>query len=360
MRFAFTDEQLLFRDAVRDLLAKECPPDEVRAAWDAPADAPVHERRWKALAEMGVIGLMVPERHGGMGLTELDLVLLLEETGRVALPEPIVGTAAVGAPLLAEVATSELAAEWLPRVVTGDVVVLVQAGGKPSFSYAAESDLLVMVSRDEVHAVPTAEVTLTPQRSVDASRRPALVDWHRKPDTLVASGPAGWAAVNRAFDRGVLATAAQLVGLADRMIAMTVDYVKEREQFGVPVGSFQAVKHQLADAYLQLEFARPVVYRAAYSMTHDLADRSRDVSMAKVYAADAAHHAARVALQCHGAIGYTVEADLHLFMKRAWALEPMWGGVRWHLDRVAASVIGAGSSPLPDPEPDIPLGETLA
>lgn len=360
MRFAFTDEQLLFRDAVRDLLTKECMPDAVRAEWDASPDAPVDQKRWRGLADMGVLGIMLPEAQGGLGLTELDLVLLLEETGRVALPEPIVGTAAVGGPLLAEVGMDDITDLWLPKIVSGDAVVLVQSGGKPSFSPAAKSDLLVLVHGDEVHAVPTSEVTLTPQLSVDGTRKLALVDWHRKPDTLVASGPAGWAAVNRAFDRGALATAAQLVGLADRMIAMTVEYVKEREQFGVPIGSFQAVKHHLADAYLKLEFARPVVYRAAYSMAQNSPDRSRDVSMAKVYAAEAAHLAARVALQCHGAIGYTVECDLHLFMKRAWAIEPRWGGTQWHLDRVAAAVLGGASSPMPEREPDRPLGETLA
>jgi alkylation response protein AidB-like acyl-CoA dehydrogenase len=138
----------------------------------------------------------------------------------------------------------------------------------------------------------------------------------------------------RAFDRGALGTAAQLCGLADRMIEMTVEYVKERKQFGVPVGSQQAVKHHLANARLALEFARPLVYRAAYSIAHDDPQRSDHVSMAKAQASDAAETAARVALQCHGAIGYTTEYDLHLYMKRTWALARAWGDAAWHRARV--------------------------
>jgi alkylation response protein AidB-like acyl-CoA dehydrogenase len=175
---------------------------------------------------------------------------------------------------------------------------------------------------------------------------------------LIASGEHGWETVNRAFDRGALGTSAQLLGLADRMLVMSVAYATERQQFGVPIGSFQAVKHQLANVLLKLEFARPVVYRAAYSMANDAPDRSRDVSMARIYAAEAAHLAARAALQCHGAIGYTVEYDLHLFMKRTWALEASWGSTAWHRDRVAAAVMATHARET-ETEP-APLGQTLA
>jgi hypothetical protein len=139
-----------------------------------------------------------------------------------------------------------------------------------------------------------------------------------------------------AFDRGAWGTAAVLVGLAQRMLDLTTEYVKERHQFGVPVGSFQAVKHHLADAALQLEFARPAVYRAAWSLAVRDNDRSRDVSMAKAMASDAAQFVGRQALQCQGAIGYTVESDLHLYLKRSWALARSWGDAWWHRDRVGA------------------------
>jgi alkylation response protein AidB-like acyl-CoA dehydrogenase len=338
MRFEFSDDQRLFAATVRDLLAKECPPDAVRASWeDEHGWSPA---RWSALADMGVVGLTVPEAHGGLGMDELDLVLLLEEAGRVALPEPLVDTTAVAAPLLVDAAPPAVAAEWLPRIASGEAVIAVQRGDRPHLLGADQATAAILVADDEVHLVPGDELELEPQVSVDGSRRLSIVDWHRHADTRLASGEACWQAVNRAFDRGALAASAKLLGLADRMIEMTVDYAKEREQFGVPIGSFQAIKHHLADALLALEFARPVVYRAAYAMAHDEPTRSRDVSMAKAYASDAARQVASTALQCHGAIGYTVEYDLHLFMKRAWALSASWGDSAWHRERVAVSVLG--------------------
>ena len=136
-----------------------------------------------------------------------------------------------------------------------------------------------------------------------------------------------------AYVRGVCGNAAQLCGLSDRMLEMTADYVKERKQFGVPVGSFQAVKHHLANARIALEFARPLVYRGAVTLD------PAHVSMSFAKAADTALLTARAALQCHGAIGYTTEYDLHLYMKRAWALARCWGDARFHRDRVAATIL---------------------
>ena len=141
-----------------------------------------------------------------------------------------------------------------------------------------------------------------------------------------------------AFDRGAWGTAAYLLGLSHRMLHLTVRYVGEREQFGVPIGSFQAIKHHLADATLQLSFARPAVYRAAWSLATGAPDRTRDVSMAKAMASDAALLMGRKALQCHGAIGYTEEADLHLFLKRSWALARTWGDAAWHRDRIGRAL----------------------
>ena len=248
MRFAFTEEQVLLRDTVRALLDRECPPAVVRAAWsDAEAAGPV----WKALEEVGVFD---------EELSDLDLVLVFEETGRAALPGPFV-----------------------ERVVSAETIPLAD-------------------------------------RSVDRS--------------------VTWRSVG-VDDRAALGTAAQLVGLAARMIDMAVAHVKERHQFGVPVGSYQAVKHHLANAHLKNEYARPAVYRAAYALAHDEPDRSRDVSFAKAYANEAAAFAAKVALQCHGAIGYSFEYDLHLWMKRVWVLQTAWGDTAFHRTRVADAILGS-------------------
>jgi alkylation response protein AidB-like acyl-CoA dehydrogenase len=349
VRFAFTDDQLLLRDAVRDYLAKEYTAVQVREAWDTasaptPAEGRLERPVWSALAEMGVVGLLVPEADGGMGMDVLDQVLLLEETGRVALADPIVETAAVAAPLLSELAPSLNRADWLTAIVSGwstvAVDIPVDGVAVPFVVDADRADLLVAGRGDRLVAVASGALTTVAQPSVDGARRLFEVSWAPSAEIVLAEGEAASTALAAAFDRGALGSAAQLVGLADRALELTVDYVKERRQFGVPIGSFQAVKHHLADALLQLEFARPVVHRAAYSIATGAPGASRDVSMAKAYASDAALLVARKALQCHGAIGYTVEYDLHLWMKRIWALAAAWGDARWHRERVAATLLG--------------------
>lgn len=337
MRFAWTDDQLAFASAARDLLAKACPPSVVRAAWEAPpgalADAgPV----WEALAEMGVLGVLAPESAGGLGLDECVLVPLLEEAGRVALPHPIVDTAAVAAPL------AELRADLaLVRPDPHEVRMVATDLGGPLVACAADADLFLLrdPATGALHRAEPGAVTVTPADTVDRGRRAGTVAWSPADGELVTDDPA---VIARAFDRGALGTAAMLCGLAATMLDLTVDYVKERRQFGVPIGSFQAVKHHLADARLALEFARPAVARAAWSLAqgdaYDLAVRRRDVSLAKALATDAADACGRAALQCHGAIGYTVEHDLHLYLKRSWALARTWGDRRFHAERVGAAL----------------------
>jgi hypothetical protein len=275
-------------------------------------------------------------------MDEVDLVLLLEETGRVALPEGIVETAAVAPRLLADAAAAAdagemaagVAARWLPAVAAGEAMVSVglEAAG-PYVADAHVADLLLLQRRSELHAVAPAAVSLLAQPSVDGGRRIFTVDWEPEPATLLTASAEP---IESAFDRGALGVAAQLLGIADHMIELTAEYARQREQFGKPIGSFQAVKHLLADALLKLDFARPAVYRAAWSVARDEPTRSRDVSMAKAFAGEAADRAARASLQIHGAIGYTWEHDLHLWMKKGWALSAAWGDAAWHRQRVAA------------------------
>ena len=350
VRFAFTDDQLLFRDTVRDLLVKECQPEQVRYAW-VDDDGRLPEV-WASLAEMGVLGVQVPESHGGLGLSELDLVLLLEEAGRAALPDPLVEVAAVAAPLLADLevaAASEHAARaagrWLPAIAGGEAVVALAIDGTDLVSHGGDADLLLALRDGALVAVPGADVDATSQPSVDGSRSLTTVGWAGRDETVLARSQDAAAAVSRALDRGALGTAAVLLGLGQQLLDMTVAYVKERRQFGVPVGSFQAVKHHLADAALRLEFARPVVYGAAWSMATGRPDATRAASHAKAAAGDAARLAGRHALQCHGAIGYTVEYDLHLWLKRVWALSASWGDAAHHRRKVADALLGPAGNP---------------
>jgi hypothetical protein len=206
--------------------------------------------------------------------------------------------------------------------------------GGPHIAAAADADRLLLMVDGALVLVEPGAVELTPVATVDGARRAATVA--RAAGDPITDDPA---AVALAVDRGALGTAAYLVGSGQAMLDLAVDYVKDRQQFGVPIGSFQAVKHHLADAALQLEFARPAVWRAAWSVAHDLPTRARDVSMAKAMASEAAELVGRKALQCHGAIGYTVEADLHLFLKRTWALARTWGDTAFHTDRVADALI---------------------
>lgn len=321
MRFAFTEDQLEFRDAVRDLLANECTPAVVRAAWDN-ADGR-SGAVWGALAEMGVLGAGAAEDQGGLGFSVLDLVLITEETGYAALPEPFVEHAVVAVPALPDAAAA----------ATGEVLVAAALGGTAFVPYVHDADLLLTEEDDALVVVPRDQLMIRPETSVDGSRRLGWVEW----DTATAIGDAG--ALGAAFDRGALGTAAQLVGLTRRMLDLTVDYVKEREQFGVPIGSFQAVKHHLADARIALDFARPLVYRAAWSIGEGEPDAAVHVSMAKALASDAATLTAQKTLQCHGAMGYSFEYDLHLYMKRAWTLAASWGDAAWHRARVGRAIL---------------------
>jgi len=310
MRFSFDQDQLAFRTAVRDLLTKTCPPEAVRQP---------NRVAWDALAEMGVQGILVPESHGGLDLDERWLVLLLEEAGYAGLPEPIVETAAVVLPLVAgQVASSALLSTDL---------------GGTNIPYAAEAQhLLLAHGPDRMVLVAAGEADIDLVETIDHARRAGRL----RGDCASATPVTGDR--DLAFDRGAWGTAAFLVGLSQRMLDLTIEYVRIREQFGVPVGSFQAVKHHLVDASLQLAFARPAVYRAAWSLATDSEDRSRDVSLAKALASDAASIVGRKALQCHGAIGYTEEADLQLFLKRSWALARAWGDAAWHRDRIGQTL----------------------
>jgi alkylation response protein AidB-like acyl-CoA dehydrogenase len=337
VRFAFEEEHLRFRDSVRGVLERVCAPSAVRAVWES--EHAHTASRWSALAELGVLGLLVPEHAGGLGLDEVSLVLPLEETGRAALPEAVVETAAVAAPLLAALEDRERGTPWLGRIAAGEAVVTVGGAPNPWVSHADVAELLLLARGGEIHAVSRAAVQLERLPHLDGAQRLFRVGWEPSATTRVATGAAAARMLGAAIDRGALAVAAQLLGVGQRLIDEAVRYAKQREQFGRAIGSFQAIKHMLASAQVRLEFARPVVYRAAFGVARDLPSRSRDVSHAKIVAAEAAALAARTALQVHGAIGYTWEVDLHVWMKRAWALETAWGTSGWHRARVAAAVL---------------------
>jgi alkylation response protein AidB-like acyl-CoA dehydrogenase len=339
VQFSFSDQQLEFRDQMRAFAEKECPPSAVRDAYSS-----MHgwsESRWAALAELGVTGLTVPEAHGGLGLGQVDLASVLEEAGKACLPEPLIETVAVGVPLLSECGSpraEELRARWMNPAALGEAVIIVGLSPSSAVSAASGADLLLLEHRvagaSEVHAVEAGQVHLEPRPSLDAARRLSAIEWEPSPATLVASGGEASSLLDHARIRGANATSAMLLGLADRMISMAAQHAVDRKQFGKAIGTFQAVKHHLANALVRLEFSRPVVYAAAWSIDSRDNDAKMRASMAKAQASESALLAARVALQVHGAIGYTLEHDLQLWMKRAWVLASAWGDAATHRARV--------------------------
>lgn len=344
MRFNFNDDQRMFQQTVRGFLDKECTAEQVRGLWDTETGR--SPERWSKLAELGLLGILVPEEHGGLGMNEVDLVLLLEETGRTVLPEPVVETAAVCAPLLRDAGVAELADRWLPPIAAGEAIATFDHVLNPAVTDAHVADLILVQHGQEIHAVPRNGVKTTPQPCNDLSRRLFTLEWMPSDETvLVASGERGERLLTAAFDRAALGTAAQQLGIAQRLVELAVDYATERHQFGKPIGSYQAIKHMLASVQVAIEFARPLVYRAAFALAHDAPSRSVDVSQAKAEASEAAVQAAKVALQVHGAIGYTWEIDLHLWMKRAWALEAAWGNRQWHRARIGKALLGDAAAP---------------
>jgi alkylation response protein AidB-like acyl-CoA dehydrogenase len=349
MRFLFGEDQLALQATVRDFLAGECPPARIRELWESESGRSAG--LWAKLAELGIPGLLVPEERGGMGLDEVDAVLLHEEIGRAALAEPLVSTAAVAAPLLAELGEAERAGPWLERIAAGRAIVAVAHPASPLVADAHVAHLCLLARGDEVHAVDPADAEIAPQAATDPAQRLFRVGWEPRESTRLAAGARGRALQAAALDRGALACAAQLVGVADRLLEMASSYAVQRHQFGRPIGSFQAVKHQLASAKVALEYARPLVHRAAWSVARAAAGRGVHVSLAKVAAAEAAAGAARTALQVHGAIGYTWEQDLHIWMRRAWSLGNAWGTSAFHRDRVTDAVL--------DPEARLGPGTTF-
>ncbi|ACZ00134.1 acyl-CoA dehydrogenase family protein [Thermomonospora curvata] len=315
MRLGLTPEQQQFGTVAAELMAK---PD---------AD------HWAALAELGATAVLVPESHGGLGGDETDLLAVLEEAGRAALADPLV-EASVAARLLAGLG-GELADEWLPKLASGEALVVFADG--PYIPHGERADL-ILAERDG--AICTAKAGQA-QPSTDPARALTTAVEH----VPVAEGEQARALLAEARDRGAALTAVYLLGVARRMIDMSVTYTKERTQFGRPIGSFQAVKHHLADALVAVDFARPPAYRAAYSLARSAPTASRDCSMAKAMASEAALLTARKALQVHGAIGYTLEYDLHRWMRRAWTLAAAWGDATHHQRRVAAALLDTEGEP---------------
>ncbi|MBK1785930.1 acyl-CoA dehydrogenase family protein [Prauserella cavernicola] len=316
MRFAVSAEQRQFAESLHELLARADTPAAGRA-WARGEHEP-GLKVWRELADLGVPALLVPERRGGLGASATDLVVVFEVLGHHAVPGPLAESVAV--------APSLLAPELLPALASGELIASVAL--PPLVPFALDADVAGVVLRVRDGRTERVEIAEGPVRSVDAARRLFRVEPEGTP---LGAAPA------EAFELGVLAVSAQLLGAGQWLLERASAYAKQREQYGRPIGSYQAVKHLLADVATRLELARPLVHGAAVAVTGGEAV-ARDVSAAKVAAGEAAYLAARTALQVHGAIGYTAEHDLGLWLTKVRALTGAWGGAGHHRARVLAAL----------------------
>jgi alkylation response protein AidB-like acyl-CoA dehydrogenase len=307
VEFELDQQQRDFASSIDAALGAADVPGAVRA-WAA-GDAAPGRKVWEQLANLGVTALIVPEQFDGLDAHPVDLVVALERLGRWCVPGPITESIAVAPVLLGE-------DDRCAGLAAGELIVTVAL--PPHVPRAVDADIAGVVLLATESGVTEATV----------GEQHASVDPSRHLFEVTATGAPWQADVHRAFDFGVLATAAQLVGAAEALLSAAVDYAKQRTQFGRVIGSYQAIKHKLADVHIAIELARPLVYGAALSL------QPRDVSAAKVAASDAALLAARSALQTHGAIGFTQEHDLSLLLLRVQALRSAWGTPEAHRRRV--------------------------
>ncbi|MEU3300718.1 acyl-CoA dehydrogenase family protein [Streptomyces sp. NPDC006678] len=311
MRFLPSDEQRAFIRSLDAMLTAADAPRAARA-WGAGDPGP-GRAVWARLAETGVFALAVPEAYEGLGPRPVELALAFVELGRHAVPGPLVETAAA-ATLLAGLGDPALAKRFLPGIAAGETVATLALEGYGPYALDADTaSVTLTVVGDELRVAPGHGPV---RASADPARRLAVPDGRGE---VLATGAHVAAAAARAVDRARLATAAQALGTGLALLQRTVAYVGQRSQFGVAIGSFQAVKHRLADTLIALEFARPLVLGAA------LTTAPADIAAAKAAAGDAAYGAARTALQLHGAVGYTEELDLSLWLRKARPLRDAWG-----------------------------------
>ncbi|MDT5192089.1 MAG: hypothetical protein QOI28_4340 [Mycobacterium sp.] len=313
MNFEIDEQQRDFAASIDAALGSADVPAAVRA-WSA-GDTGPGRKVWATLSDLGVTALAVAEKFDGIEAHPVDLVVAAERLGYWGVPGPVAESIAVAPVLMAD-------DERSAGLASGELIATVAL--RPHTPRAVDADTagLILVAGDgEVRDGAAGEK----HESVDPARR--LFD-------VTAVGEAQKADTARAFEFGALATAAQLIGAGQAMLDASVEYAKQRSQFGRVIGSYQAIKHKLADVYIAVELARPLVYGAALSLADGSPDTARDVSAAKAAASEAALLSARSSLQTHGAIGFTQEHDLSLLLLRVQALRSAWGDPTWHRRRV--------------------------
>jgi alkylation response protein AidB-like acyl-CoA dehydrogenase len=362
MQFGLSESQEFLKDSARKFFAGECPSAEMRRLMET--DTAYDAALWSKLTNQGYTGIIFPEEYGGVGLGKVELMLLMEESGRALLPGPFFSTVALAGSVLDAVATSAHKKQYLGPICHGEVratVAILEAGaswtprdvqltatnGKLSgekffVSDAGIADFLIVVARDGVFVVHSKArgLKITPMLGMDLTRKLYVVEFSDTPAEKIGST----SNLARALDIATAALAAELVGGMQRTLDITVEYAKTRKQFGKPIGMFQAVQHQCADMYLETESSRSAVYYAGWALEENSSDAAAAVSIAKMYASDAARTVGNRGIQIHGGMGFTWENDVHLYYRRAKASETAFGDATFHRERIASMVIDSTST----------------
>jgi alkylation response protein AidB-like acyl-CoA dehydrogenase len=371
MDFAFTPDQTLLKSSARAFLDEHCKPATVRLLWDDPRGE--SEALWKEMAQLGWLGLALPEEHGGSGLGMVETALLLEELGRAAYPGPYWPTMLV-ADAIAEAGTDAQRKRWLGAIAGGDARAAVAlldtdldwspestatraekttdgwqlSGVKRYVAWSHVAGVLLVPARtpDGVSLFlvepSAAGLTASPVQSMDPGTRLAHLTLERVPvrgDDMLGAPGSATPQLGRLLRRAGVGAAAEMLGAARRCLDMAVGYAKVREQFGQPIGSFQAIRHKCAEMLLETENSHSAVYYAAWALDAGAEDAETAASIAKAYVGDATRKVCGEAIQVHGGIGFTWEYDLHMYFKRAKTLEAQYGDAEYHrgliLDAVA-------------------------
>ena len=368
MALITTDEQEALRDVMRSFLARYSSESDVRAVMDGTAG--YDTTAWRMAADqIGVQALVIPEEMGGAGYGFDELAIVMEETGRSLFPAPVLSTTVLATSVL--VATGgPLAQEYLPRIATGELIATVavseallhwdpvdittkaeESGGnwrlsglKPYVLDGGQADIIIVAARSgdgvSLFVVESGAdgMTVDALESMDQTRRLARVTFDAAPAVLLGEDGLGWKTLCGVYDRALAALACEQVGGAQAALEMTVEYVNMRQQFGRPIGSFQAIKHRCADLLVEVESARSAAAYASTAVAAGADDASVAASIAKVYCSQAFYHVAAECIQMHGGIGFTWEHPAHLYFKRAKSSEALFGWPAYHRERIAALI----------------------
>ncbi len=378
MDFGFSEEQDMLRQAARDFLQEHCPITFVRQMMED--DRGYSAEMWKSMADLGWLGLAFPENYGGQGLGFVDLTVILEEMGAALLPSPFLSTVLLAGQTILMGGSEAQKQAYLPKIAHGSLIATL-AMTEPSGRFDAEgvtevkatptgdgfvlsgtklfvpdaqiADLMVVAARtkesgDKSFGISlflvdskAAGVTTTLLKTMDQTRKQCEVVFHNvavKRDQVLGMLDMGWPILHKVLSIATAALCSEMVGGAQRVLDISVNYAKERVQFGRPIGSFQAIKHKCSEMMMQVESAKSAAYYAAWAVDEDVPEAPLAISMAKAYCSDAYRYTAGEGIQVHGGIGFTWEHDMHLYFKRAKYSEFTFGDASYHRELVAQEI----------------------